>query len=415
MIHGRTIICLASNWEVDPTSKHHVMQLLARDNHVLWVSYNGSRRPTTTAADLGLAASALRRVFRGPQRITDTMLHFTPLVNPGAHSGLGARLNRRMLTAQIRRALRRLNPPAGQPLQLWLFTPDVPFLAGRFNEERVVYYCVDEHAEFSGYDSPAVRAAENRLLDRADVVLTSSQALLEAKSALHPNVHLVRHGVDVEHFARALNPRIQPPQEVADLPRPIAGFFGLIHHWIDLDLVAAVAKRLPDMHFVLIGHVVADVRALRALPNVSVLGRKPYRDLPAYCAAFDVAILPFKRTELTRNANPIKLREYLAAGLPVVSTPLPEAEPYRPEVIFADDAQTFAHCCRHAVGLSSTDERVRRNRLVADETWEAVLNRIAPLVMRSVPPIRTATVRERLTDVEVGACSLPPYLDFRPM
>ncbi|MEE9296512.1 MAG: glycosyltransferase [Phycisphaerae bacterium] len=390
MIRGRTIICVASNWEVDPTSKHHVMQLLARDNHVLWVSYNGSRRPTTTVADLGLAASVLRRVFRGPQRITDTMLQFTPLVIPGAHAGPGARLNRRMLTAQIKRALHRLNPTADQPLQLWLFTPDVSFLAGRFNEEIVVYYCVDEHTEFSGYDPLAVRAAENRLLDRADVVLTSSQALLEAKSALHPNVHLIRHGVDVEHFARALNPRVPPPQEVADLPRPIVGFFGLIHHWIDIDLIAAVAKRLPQMHFVLIGHVVADVRALRPLPNVSLLGRKPYRDLPAYCAAFDVAILPFKGTELTRNANPIKLREYLAAGLPVVSTPLPEVSRYRPEVVIAEHPDCFAKACAQAARRSSIEDRIRRSKRVSGESWQAVVDKIGPLVMKTprVAPVQ---------------------------
>ena len=116
-------------------------------------------------------------------------------------------------------------------------------------------------------------------------------------------------------------------------------------------------------------------------PNVHLLGRKPYADLPAYCAAFDVAILPFKQNEFTRYINPIKLREYLAAGLPVVSTPIPEAEIFVPEVALATNAETFAQACQEAVSRSSIDKRVRRSRTMTSHTWDAVVAKLGAIVM----------------------------------
>src|SRR4029078_13293068 len=108
------------------------------------------------------------------------------------------------------------------------------------------------------------------------------------------------------------------------LPRPIVGFFGLIADWVDTDIMAAIARRYPTGSLVVVGKATTDVSALQKLPNVHLLGRKPYADLPAYCKAFDVAINPFRINELTLAANPLKVREYLAAGLPVVSTDIPE-------------------------------------------------------------------------------------------
>lgn len=381
MISDRTIICVANNWQMDPTSKHHVMRLLARRNRVVWVNYHGTRRPTMSVTDLRSTLGAMSRVLRGPRRISASMVQTTPFVLPAIGNGLLGRLNQRAMIAQIRRVLRRYKLFALPPVQLWTFAPDVAFLAGQFDEERFVYYCVDEYAQFEGFDVDALGASERRLLQHVDVVITSSQALFEAKRTLHPNVHLVRHGVDVEHFSRALTPGLERPKEMKGFTGPVIGFFGLVHHWIDVDLLVDVAHRLPHAQFVLIGQVFADVNGLRALPNVHLLGRRPYADLPAYCAAFDVAILPFKRNEFSRYINPIKLREYLAAGLPVVSTPIPEAEIFAPEVTLAAGAEAFAQACRDAIERSCIQDRVRRSASMAGETWDTVVQRLSAIVM----------------------------------
>src|SRR5262249_39293502 len=138
----------------------------------------------------------------------------------------------------------------------------------------------------------------------------------------------VSHGVDVAHFSRALDPALAPPADAAGLGRPVIGFFGLLAEWIDLGLLAGIARARPQWTLLLIGKANVDTSALRALPNVRLLGQKPYATLPAYCRAFDVGVIPFRVDELTVRANPLKLREYLAAGLPVVSTDLPEVRKY---------------------------------------------------------------------------------------
>ena len=385
MIRNRTIICVASNWQLDPTSKHHVMKLLARDNRIVWVNYHGTRRPTVSAADVRSISSALVRVLRGPNNISHSMVQVTPFVIPAAGDGLLGRWNQRAIIAQVRRVLRRVQADDPQPVQVWTFAPDVAFLAGQFDEERFVYYCVDEYAEFKGFDDQAIRVLEQRLLSCADVIITSSEALYDAKRRLHANTHLVRHGVEHDHFSAALRPGLSRPPELRNVTGPIIGFFGLVHNWIDVPLLIELARRLSDTQLVLIGEVFVDVRELRALPNVHLLGRKPYADLPAFCASFDVAILPFKCNSFTRYINPIKLREYLAAGLPVVSTAVPEASLYVPEVTIASTVDAFVDGCREAMRCSTPADRARRSQSISNERWEHVVDRLGDIVMGNLP------------------------------
>jgi glycosyltransferase involved in cell wall biosynthesis len=380
MIRNRIIVCIASRWDFDPTSKHQVMRILARENQIVWVNHHGTRRPRATAADIGASLSTLGRALRGVRTVGPNMVHVTPLVVPGIHHGRLPSVNRRLLVTQIRRALRAIRGRGRRPIQLWTYAPDVWFVAGALGEERVVYCCVDEYSEFEGVNRSAVQAAERRLIERADVVITTSAALYESKRRLHPNTHLVRHGVDVAHFARALDDSLPEPADLAAIRRPILGFFGLIHHWIDCDLIVRVARQRPNLSFVLIGSNRSGHPGLTETPNIHLLGRREYARLPAYCKAFDAALLPFVCNRMTLNINPIKLREYLAAGLPVVSTPLPEAARYQPHVQIARDPDDFARACDAAITHSSPKERRQRARCVADETWEAVVEKLSRLV-----------------------------------
>ncbi len=282
-------------------------------------------------------------------------------------SSIARRINRFLLVRQIRRALRRVR---SGPVQLWSFTPDVAYLLGRFGEEKVVYYCVDDHSQFTGYDAAQVLRDEEELCRKSDLVVTTSMALQQAKSPWNPNTILVPHGVDYDHFSRAVMEDLPAPPDIAAIPRPRLGFFGLIRDWVDLDLLAEVARRRPDWHIVLLGDSTVDLSPYRSIQNIHFLGRKPYADLPAYCRQFDVGLIPFKVNELTRSVNPIKLREYLAAGLPVVSTPLPEVKHYERLANLADGPEAFVQ--RIAAGLNGQAGVSMRNARVeamAHETW----------------------------------------------
>ncbi len=162
-----------------------------------------------------------------------------------------------------------------------------------------------------------------------------------------------------------------------DIPRPRLGFFGLIRDWVDIGLLAQVARRRPDWHFVIIGDADSslDMGQYRDLANMHFLGRKSYAALPAFCRHFDVGLIPFKVNELTHAVNPIKLREYLSAGLPVVSTPMPEVKLYNLLVAIAETAEEFERAieaCLHNNGV----DRSARVTAMAMETWEAKLEMI---------------------------------------
>jgi glycosyltransferase involved in cell wall biosynthesis len=249
-------------------------------------------------------------------------------------------------------------------------------VAGTLGEELVVYHCVDEFSAFSDANGHHIAELEERLLRKAHLCITSAERLRESKRRINPHTVLVRHGVDFEHFVRACDPATPVPAELVALPRPVLGFFGLLADWVDLDVFEACARAYPEGSVVLIGKVSpdVDVSRLRALPNVHLLGRKEYGELPGYCKGFDVALMPFKWNELTLNANPLKVREYLAAGLPCVSTPLPEVVSLGLCKLAATPAefiQKVDECLREGAG--PTRERARR---IVHEGWEARVEEI---------------------------------------
>jgi len=389
MIEGRTILCFASGYDAPPTSKHHVMHLLAERNVVLWVNYHASRTPSASGSDLAYAFRKLREVAGGLRRRRPNLYTLTPLVVPVPTSRLARRLNRALLVAQIRRALARVRRG---PLQVWSFTPDIAYLLDALPAEKVLYYCVDDFASFTGYDREQVRRDEADLCRRADLVVTTSRALLEAKRPLNPRTILVPHGVDYEHFSKAVTNNLPVPADMRDIPHPILGFFGLIRDWVDLDLLAEVARLRPQWHIVLIGDATVDLAPYRGIPNLHFLGPKPYADLPAYCKCFDVGLIPFKVNDLTRAVNPIKLREYLAAGLPVVSTPLPEVARGGLPALTAKTAHEFLNLIERVL-KSGSDTREARSRSVATETWpQKVAEVVAHLCAGNLHPCKEGSV-----------------------
>ena len=372
MIEDRTILCFASGYDAPPTSKHHVMHLLAERNVVLWVNYHASRTPTISSSDLLYMAKKAKQVFAKVSNPRKNLYVVTPPVLPLPGSAWARGINRELLVRRLKRVLARIQRG---PLQIWSFTPDVAYLIDRFPAEKVVYYCVDDFAHFTGYDKEQVLCDEAELCWKADLVVTTSSALLESKRGLNPNTILVTHGVDYEHFSKAASDHLAVPDDIASIPHPIFGFFGLIRDWIDLDLLAEVARRRPDWHFVLIGDSDVDLSPYRSLANMHFLGPRPYTQLPAYCKGFDAGLIPFRINDLTLAVNPIKLREYLSAGLPVISTQLPEVESYGEMVsIIREPGEFISEGAK--VLAESRAARLARQNAMSKETWLQKVDRI---------------------------------------
>ncbi|HVT88187.1 MAG TPA: glycosyltransferase [Tepidisphaeraceae bacterium] len=369
-LRGRDMLCFSHDWNGDPLSKTHLMRLLAKDNRILWVNSIGYRTPTVSKRDLTRALKKLA-AFTEPIREVEPNIHvLNPLALP-FHGPAAQELNRRLLKLQIARAMRKLE--FQKPLS-WIFNPAAAVIAGTLGEDYLIYYCVDEYTAFTGVASESLANLEKQLLAQSDLVIVSAQKLYDSKAPHNPNTILVRHGVDYAHFRRALDLQTRIPAEIANLPRPIIGFFGLIADWVDVELMARVARRFSRGSLVVLGKQTTDISALQGLTNVHIFGRKDYSELPAYCKGFDVAINPFRINTLTLNANPLKVREYLAAGLPVVSTAIPEVEALGQCRIGHDDEEFIRE-----IELALNDPRPRSNRsdAIASESWDARLDVIA--------------------------------------
>lgn len=369
-LRGRDLLCFSHDWSGDPLSKTHLMRILARENRVLWVNSIGYRAPTVSKADITRAFKKLRAAATPLSEPEPNIFVLNPVAVPVYGQPRIRDLNRSLLRFQVKRAMRKLG---FQKSVNFVFNPAAAVVAGALGEEQIIYYCVDEYTAFSGVSSTSLGELEEQLLRQSDLVIVSADRLFQSKARINPRTVLVRHGVDFAHFRKAVESETIVPDEIANLPRPVIGFFGLIADWVDLDLMAHVAQQFPEGSMVLLGKATTDTSVLERVPNVHLLGRKPYEMLPAYCKGFDVALMPFRINELTLNANPLKVREYLAAGLPVVSTAIPEVEVLG-QCRIGHDTESFITEVREA--LLDPGPSVARSEAIRSESWEARIDEI---------------------------------------
>lgn len=368
MIEGKDIICFSNDWDSDPLSKKHIMQRLARRNRILWVNSIGNRNPTASVHDARRVIKKLRDFARGSKNVDKGIHVFAPLVIPFHGSAAARWINRKTLQWSIQRACRKLG--FTRPIT-WSFVPASAEVAGSLGESALVYHCVDENTGFTGTDKDAIRSLEQELMEKSDCVFVSSDVLLNSKRRHNPNTFLVTHGVDVPHFRKACEPGTAIPEEIRSLPKPIIGFFGLIADWVDLELIHFLAQSRPQWTFVLIGKVVTSLKPIEGLPNVRLFGQKPYLSLPGYAKAFDIALMPFVMNELTLAANPLKIREYLAAGLPVISSAIPEAEKLKHILHVARSHGDFLLIAEALIHSGKTGPRMSISEQMDSESWDA--------------------------------------------
>ncbi|HEY2282089.1 MAG TPA: glycosyltransferase [Solirubrobacteraceae bacterium] len=378
-LRGHDIVCVGfADWDTELwTNQHHLMSRLARHNRVLFVESLGLRQPQLARRDL---ARIVRRLRRGlaPPRAVDGLHVLSPLVLPFHRYRAVRALNARLLPALVRRAMRRLGF-AANPV-LWAYVPQAEVLLDTLAPSLVVYHCVDDMAAQAGIDAVAFRAAETRFAARADLVLASAPALAERMRTLSENVLYAPNVADTELFATALAPG-PPDPALAALPEPRIVFTGaIVQTKLDFELLIALAHARPDWSFALVGPVGpgdprTDVSGLEAEPNVHLLGARSYSELPAVLRGADAGLIPYASNELTRSIFPMKVYEYLAAGLPVIATPLPALQGIA-ALATARDAEGIVALLERALAEDTQEQRAERSRMAASHSWERRLQEI---------------------------------------
>lgn len=280
----------------------------------------------------------------------------------------------------------------------WYYTPMALPFTEHLNPELVIYDCMDELSAFK-FAPADIRQREAQLFQKADVVFTGGHSIYEHKKTAHHNIYPFPSSIDKSHFGKARKLKTDPADQ-AHIPHPRFGFFGVIDERFDIEMIDAVAKAKPDWQFVLLGPVVKiDPATLPHYDNVHYLGGKTYDELPTYIAGWDIAIIPFAMNESTRFISPTKTPEYLAAGKPVISTPIRDVvSPYGKNklVHIVSNAQEFIEAAegelakkRKAAWRRKVDEFLSGNSW--DRTWSQMVRNIEDTLTQTKAPRKTGT------------------------
>lgn len=366
-------------------SDFQLMTRVARYRTVVLVNSIGMRMPMPgrspqfTRRVLRKARSTLKGVRRPlPERPRFHVL--SPIILPFYGSAVARRVNRTMVRAQLRALSRWL----GIRDAVYMVTIPTAWEVVRPMQRRaLVYNRSDKHSAFGEADTAFVESLEHQLLEHSDAVVYVSHALMhEDEHIIGTRAHFLDHGVDLEHFRR--RPLDQVPGDLASIPAPRIGFFGGIDDYVvDIELLEKVARRFPEASVVLIGDATCPLDELAAQPNVHLLGARPYAQIPAYGSAFDVALMPWLQNDWIEACNPIKAKEYLALGLPIVTTWYPEVVSYEHVMLTTRSHDEFLDAVATVLagGRPASPEACRST--VLDASWDARAERLRALAERS--------------------------------
>jgi len=345
---------------------HYDMQMMreiSRQMPVLYVNSIGMRMPKMGEGRMFISRvkRKLKSFMRGLTVVRKGFGVYSPVSVPRfRHTWLG----RKTLAWQVIRAAKRMG--IRSPL-VWVACPPAAEVIEGIPRVGLVYQRTDRFETFPGVDIEQITAYDYKLKAAADVTLFCSSHLYDAEREQCRRSAFVDHGVDYDRFSAAGDDGLEP-EDVRSIRRPRVGFIGGIDsHTFDPDLFVAVAQQLPDCSFVMVG-ACSLPSGWCVLPNVHFLGKKQYESVPAYMASCDVLIMPWNQNEWIRACNPVKLKEYLAVGRPIVSTPFDELKQYNGFIRVASNAEEFIESIRNATRDSADTDSMRR--AVEKQTWE---------------------------------------------
>lgn len=362
------IVYFGNEWFAENrTSSHHMARRLAGHARILYVDSPGMRPPSSSGRDIRRMVRKLVQACRLPSEVQPGLWHCTVPQLPWRRLPGVRVLNRWFGGWAVRRAMRHVG--IERPV-LWFVVPHPSFMMDAVPHSMVVYYCIDDYAAHPGVDAVAIHACDEELTRRAGHVFVAPPALVASKQAVNPATTYSPHGVDTDLFGAANRPETLVPAAAAALGHPVIGYFGLIAAWTNLELIEWIARQRPAWTFLMIGHASVEVSSLAVLPNVVLTGPQPYESLPNWAKVFDVAIIPYRLNQQVRNANPLKLREYLATGKPIVSVPTREIEQFGGLVRIATEREDFLAAIETSLRTDGPDDASRRISAVSAMSWE---------------------------------------------
>ena len=370
-------LVFGEDWGRHPSSSQHLLQAIGKENNVHWINSIGLRQPTLSKRDIkrvwekihasgrSLTASKTAEAFNTVGSASNASAPSTitkPLIWPMAQNPIVKHLNSQLLRHQLKL---HIGSKKCQRI-IWVALPSAVDYLDICDGDLVVYYCGDDFSALAGVDHSLAAKAEQRLVARADLIFACSPAL-QAKFPTSKTV-LLPHGVHLSQFAKPTD----SPDDI-DPSRPSIGFYGSINNWLDQTLISTLAKARPTINFYFIGRQDSETEQLRQQENIFMLPAMPHHQLARYLQHWTVAILPFVDNEQIRACNPLKLREYLAAGCPVISSNFPATIPYRSVITTATSEQEWLA----AIDRYSQWAPQRRRRhaqqayqTVTNESWE---------------------------------------------
>ena len=392
---NRPLIVFGEDWGAHPSSTQHIVKVLGQTRPVIWLNSIGLRKPKLTVHDLKRLFNKVKSfiVNQATHTEDDTatedcnaeyntnsqFIIINPLVIPCANSWFSLTLSKAILKWQLQSACKKL--AINDPI-IWSSLPtSVDYLA-LFGKAPCVYYCGDDFSSLAGVDHEFVSQKEKLLIEKSRYIFTASEKMF----GRFPRDKAVNipHGVNFSLFSEQVH------QTPLDLPqgKPIAGFYGSISAWIDQNLLVQTIKALPHWHFVFIGKVDCNIDKLQQFPNVYFLGTRPHNDLPKYIQNWNVAMLPFVDNKQIQMCNPLKLREYLASGTPIVTTDFNALKGYRKHLQISNKTKPFHQAILLANAeitpavnfdkleemsdlLDITEIKTTRKSSVINESWES--------------------------------------------
>ena len=428
MLKGKDIICISTiDWDFIWQGHQEIMSTLAKNgNRVLFIENTGVRVPTVK--DLPRLWRRLlnwKRGYGGIRKEEENLYIYSPLVLPFPYSKIATKINKFLMLSVIQKWMKILE--FHNPI-VWTFLPTALVLniLDEIDPSIFIYYCIDDFVS-SSKGARKIKKVEEKVIKQADLVFATSGKLYERCLFLNKETQRFPFGLNVDQYNKARETKIEiPPDMRLITKRPIVGYVGGIHKWIDLDLLQRIALTHKDVAIVLVGPKQVDLSALDRISNVYILGKKEKEELPQYVKFFDIGLIPYLKTTYTDNVYPTKINEYLAMEKPVISTKIPEVVELDREcggsfINFIENERDFGNAMRQSLAITPKSVLDKRVAVANSNSWVVKIETMCDLIEARLGQIHDQTeqnwikrlrrfyVRSRMRTIKIVAALLAAY------